>query len=166
MTSIEDVLVSPSSLTNEEAKQELMAMPETPNGIPEKSETQTQKPSMNDFLESAMRQKRLSMGQLPNPLATHSPSSTLVESLPPLERSESQSAKHSASSTSALQKAFDEFELDVRQRLKLAGELMSNWASGNHSSTAPEDEKADSFVKGLGIARKRNQTSVVMRSQL
>ncbi|KAK0307651.1 hypothetical protein LTR91_001181 [Friedmanniomyces endolithicus] len=112
------------------------------------------KPSMTDLLESAKRRKRRSGGQMPSPLGSNPPSPTTAEA--PSESTTGDEAEEGASA-GFLQKAFDDFELELRKSslLERAGGLVSGWASSIRSSAALEEEKAESFVKGLRLSKKK-----------
>ncbi|TKA45520.1 hypothetical protein B0A54_04059 [Friedmanniomyces endolithicus] len=112
------------------------------------------KPSMTDLLESAKRRKRRSGGQMPSPLGSNPPSPTTAEA--PSESTTGDEAEEGASA-GFLQKAFDDFELELRKSslLERAGGLVSGWASSIRSSAALEEEKAELFVKGLRLSKKK-----------
>ncbi|KAL1590734.1 hypothetical protein WHR41_00525 [Cladosporium halotolerans] len=95
----------------------------------------TKKPTFDDLLASAKRRKRRSTGPPPSPLASNPPSPT---------EGEAQQV-----SANTFQKAFDDFELDVRESIGRAGVLLNDFVHGLRGSGALEDEKAELFVKGL-----------------
>lgn len=99
------------------------------------------KPSMDDLLESAKRRKRRSAGQAPSPLASNPPSP--VEEVFP------------ESTAQTLQRALDDFDIDVRKTFERAGVAVSNFVTGRRNTAALEDEKAEAFVAGLKVSKKR-----------
>lgn len=101
----------------------------------------TRKPTFDDLLESAKRRKRRSASIEPSPLASNPPS--------PIEEEGSQQA-----SAHTLQKAFDDFELDVRKSIGRASLLLNGLLKGNGTS---EEDKAEAFVKGLKTGRKKKK---------
>ncbi|TKA67372.1 hypothetical protein B0A55_08756 [Friedmanniomyces simplex] len=111
------------------------------------------KPSMTDLLESAKRRKRRSGGQLPSPLGSNPPSPTTAET----PRASKTGDAPEGASAGFLQKAFDDFELELRKSslLERAGGLVSGWASSMRSTAALEEEKAELFVKGLRLSKKK-----------
>jgi len=106
------------------------------------------KPSMTDLLESAKRRKRRSGGQLPSPLGSNPPSPTTAPA--PAESASGMAA-------ASLVKALDDFEIDMKKLslLERASGLVSEWASVLRSTAALEEEKAELFVKGLRVNRKK-----------
>ncbi|KAF7190875.1 hypothetical protein HII31_08034 [Pseudocercospora fuligena] len=92
------------------------------------TEGETKSVSMNDLLESAKRRKRRSSGQIPSPLGANPPSEVKEE------------IKIGISGSEILQKAFDDIELDLKKGL---GSLLAL------------EEKADAFVKGLSVSKKK-----------
>ena len=114
----------------------------------------TKKPTFDDLLESAKRRKRRSAGgTLPSPLASNPPS--------PIEQ-EGQ-AQAAAASAHTLQKAFDDFELDLKKSIGRASVLLNGFVLGLKGSGVAEEEKAEAFVKGLKTDRKKKR--VVTREE-
>lgn len=150
-TSFDDILLD-SSLAETSTAEHLEHSSRETTGTPEVPSEQTRKPSMDDLLESVKRRKRRSAGSVPSPLASHPPSPTTPES-PASAAGEHASTE--SQSASSLQKAFDDFELDVRKSLERAGGLVTSWASSIRSTAALEEEKAEAFVKGLKIKKGR-----------
>lgn len=110
----------------------------------------TKKPTFDDLLESAKRRKRRSVGSPPSPLASNPPSPTEeITTVPGM------------ASAHALQKAFDDFELDVRKSIGRASVLLNGLVQGSKTGGASEDERAEAFVKGLKTGH-RKKKSVVM----
>lgn len=70
----------------------------------------TKKPTFDDLLESAKRRKRRSVGAAPSPLASNPPSPTEEDS--------------QAASAHTLQKALDDFELDLKKSIGRASLLV------------------------------------------
>jgi hypothetical protein len=111
----------------------------------------TKKPTFDDLLESAKRRKRRSTGgTLPSPLASNPPS--------PTGRGEEQ-AQAAAASAHTLQKAFDDFELDLKKSLGRASVLLNGFVLGLKGSGLSEEEKAEAFVKGLRTDRKKKRAA-------
>lgn len=107
----------------------------------------TKKPTFDDLLESAKRRKRRSAGPLPSPLASNPPSPTEQEAM------DSQAA-----SAHTLQKAFDDFELDLKKSIGRASVLLNGFVLGLKGSNGlSEEEKAEAFVKGLKTDRKKKR---------
>ncbi|EME81182.1 uncharacterized protein MYCFIDRAFT_77101 [Pseudocercospora fijiensis CIRAD86] len=92
------------------------------------AEGETKSVSMDDLLESAKRRKRRSSGQIPSPLGANPPEEVKGE------------IRIGMSGSEILQKAFDDIELDLKKGL---GSLLAL------------EEKADAFVKGLNVGKKR-----------
>jgi hypothetical protein len=92
---------------------------------------------MDDLLDSAKRRKRRSAGPVPSPLASNPPS--------PVE------SEFPASNDQVLQKALDDFDLDIRKSFKEAGVVVSSV----RNSAVLEDEKAEALVAGVKPSRKR-----------
>lgn len=93
------------------------------------TEGETKSVSMDDLLESAKRRKRRSSGQIPSPLGANPPSEVKEE------------IKIGISGSEILQKAFDDIELDLKKGL---GSLL-----------ASTEEKAENFVKGLSVGKRK-----------
>jgi len=152
-TTFDDILLDASDASQSTAADH---PPETDTTgvITDVSKESEKKPSMTDLLESAKRRKRRSGGQMPSPLGSNPPSPTTVEA--PRELATGDEAEEGASA-GFLQKAFDDFELELRKSslLERAGGLVSGWASSIRSSAALEEEKAELFVKGLRLSKKR-----------
>ncbi|GAB7323004.1 hypothetical protein MBLNU13_g05531t1 [Cladosporium sp. NU13] len=111
----------------------------------------TKKPTLDDLLESAKRRKRRSAGNiLPSPLASNPPS--------PTERQREEQAQ-AAASAHTLQKAFDDFELDLKKSIGRASVLLNGFVSGLKGSGLSEEEKSEAFVKGLRTDRKERRTA-------
>jgi hypothetical protein len=106
----------------------------------------TKKPTFDDLLESAKRRKRRSAGPLHSPLASNPPT--------PTEKEEAQAA-----SAHTLQKAFDDFELDLKKSIGRASVLLNGFVLGLKGSGMSEEEKAEAFVKGLRTDRKKKRSS-------
>ena len=134
-TSFDDIVLDVSSITDPASEDYLEPLTQMSPSSPEDG---TKKPSMNDLLESAKRRKRRSAGQVPSPLASNPPSPTSPVSSP-----------------SVLQKAFDDFDLDVRKSFDRAGEAVTSFVTSIRSSAALEDEKVEAFVKSLKAGKKR-----------
>lgn len=139
-TSFDDLLLDITPSIND-------PMPEPETGTSSQTtltspEEATKKVSMDDLLESAKRRKRRSAGQLPSPLASNPPSPVESESPEPVALT--------------LQKAIDDFDIDVRRTFERAGVAVSNFVSGRRNSAALEDEKAEAFVSGLKVNKKKS----------
>jgi hypothetical protein len=107
----------------------------------------TKKPTFDDLLESAKRHKRRSAGNtLPSPLASNPPSPT-----------EQEAQAQEAAAAHTLQKAFDDFELDVKKSIGRASVLLNGFVLGLKGSGLSEEEKAEAFVKGLRTDRKKKR---------
>ncbi|KAK4548791.1 hypothetical protein LTR36_008564 [Oleoguttula mirabilis] len=159
-TTFDDILFDASDSDVSSAEQ-LNQLAQQTTGTPEIMDEQTKKPSMDDLLESVKRRKRRSSGQLPSPLGSHPPSPTSSESpAAALTAEDEQSSADPAvvASASYLQKAFDDFELDVRKSLERAGGLVTSWASNIRSTAALEEERAEAFVKALRVVKKKGKT--------
>ena len=92
----------------------------------------TRKPTFDDLLESAKRRKRRSAGgTLPSPLAANPPSPT-----------EQEGQAQQAASAHTLQKAFDDFELDLKKSIGRASVLLNGFVLGLKGSGLSEEEKA------------------------
>lgn len=104
----------------------------------------TKKPTFDDLLESAKRRKRRSAGPLHSPLASNPVS--------PVEQEQEASAH-------TLQKAFDDFELDLKRSLGRASLLLNGFVQGFKGSGSLEEEKADAFVKGLKTESKKKRAA-------
>lgn len=128
-------------------------------GTPEVPDEQTKKPSMDDLLESVKRRKRRSAGQTPSPLGSHPPSPTANGS-PAAASIAGETLSYNqavGASASYLQRAFDDFELDVRKSLERAGGLVTSWASNMRTTAALEEERAETFVKALKVIKKKGR---------
>jgi hypothetical protein len=111
----------------------------------------TKKPTFDDLLESAKRRKRRSAGgTLPSPLASNPPS--------PTEQDGDEQAQEAASAHT-LQKAFDDFELDLKKSIGRASVLLNGFVLGLKGSGLSEEEKAEAFVKGLRTDRKKKRAA-------
>lgn len=109
----------------------------------------TKKPTFDDLLESAKRRKRRSAGvTLPSPLASNPPSPTGQEE-----------QEQAAASANNLQKAFDDFELDLKKSIGRASVLLNGFVLGLKGDGLSEDEKAEAFVKDLRTDRKKKRTA-------
>ncbi|KAK1809659.1 hypothetical protein LTR12_015984 [Friedmanniomyces endolithicus] len=152
-TTFDDILLDASDASQSTAADH---PPETDTTgvITNVSKESEKKPSMTDLLESAKRRKRRSGGQMPSPLGSNPSSPTTAEA--PREAATGDEAEEGASA-GFLQKAFDDFELELRKSslLERAGGLVSGWASSIRSSAALEEEKAELFVKGLRLSKKK-----------
>ncbi|KAI7189113.1 hypothetical protein D0869_05602 [Hortaea werneckii] len=158
-TTFDDILLDSSIIEDSTAQQiercqptkQTTGKPETPGG------ENTRKPSMDDLLESVKRRKRKSLGQTPSPLASHPPSPTSTEA-PEVVTTETTTtllpAESAEASANYLQKALDDFELDVRKSLERAGDLVTSWASNLKTTAALEEEKGVASVKGLRVQKK------------
>ncbi|KAI7233938.1 hypothetical protein KC330_g5071 [Hortaea werneckii] len=158
-TTFDDILLDSSIIEDSTAQQiercqptkQTTGKPETPGG------ENTRKPSMDDLLESVKRRKRKSLGQTPSPLASHPPSPTSTEA-PEVVTTETTTtllpAESAEASANYLQKALDDFELDVRKSLERAGGLVTSWASNLKTTAALEEEKGFAPVKGLRVQKK------------
>lgn len=110
------------------------------------TEGETPKPSLDDLLDSVKRRKRRSSGQLPSPLGANPPSPEEVQK-PALQRlpSAEQTSVTVAEREEALQRqamrAVDDLGLDLRKHL---------------SSLPALQERADMFVRGLKISKKKS----------
>lgn len=110
----------------------------------------TKKPTFDDLLESAKRRKRRSAGgTLPSPLASNPPSPTGQE----------EEQAQTAASAHTLQKAFDDFELDLKKSIGRASVLLNGFVLGLKGSGLSEEEKAEAFVKGLKTDRKKKRAA-------
>lgn len=108
----------------------------------------TKKPTFDDLLESAKRRKsRSAGGTLPSPLASN-----------PLSPTE-QEDTDVAASAHTLQKAFDDFELDLKKSIGRASVLLNGFVLGLKGSGLSEEEKAEAFVKGLRTDQKKKRAS-------
>lgn len=121
----------------------LESLSRTPFTSPEE---EIKRPSMDDLLESAKRRKRRSAGFVASPLASNPPSPTEPES--------------AVSTAQALQKAFDDFELDFPKSFGRAGAFVSNFVNNKRNTTILVDDKAEVFVKGLRVGRKKSAASI------
>ena len=116
----------------------------------------TKKPTFDDLLESAKRRKRRSAGgTLPSPLASNPPSPT-----------EQEGQTQEAASAHTLQKAFDDFELDLKKSIGRASVLLNGFVLGLKGSGLSEEEKADAFVRGLRTDRKKKRAAKEEDGQL
>lgn len=131
-------------------------------------EEPTRQTTFDDLLESAKRRKRRSSGAMPDvpsPLATHPPSPTTISMAQAMDLAGSSShVEHATTShdsdlagQSALQKAFDDFDLDLRSSLGRAGAALTGFVSSVRSTTALDDDKAEGFVKGLRVGSRREK---------
>ncbi|KAK6438939.1 hypothetical protein LTR95_004856 [Oleoguttula sp. CCFEE 5521] len=108
--------------------------------LPDAPPVPERKPSLDDVVSSAHRRKRRSLGAPPSPLASHPPvpehelGPLIAHAVNPPSREAAgdidESTEHETSAH-ALQKAFDEFELDVRKGLGKAGEIWSGFLIGS-----------------------------------
>ena len=124
---------------------------------PTTAQETTKKPTFDDLLESAKRRKRRSAsGTLPSPLASNPPSPTGQ-----IEQEEEKDLQ-AAASADTLQKAFDDFELDLKKSIGRASVLLNGFVLGlEGSGVLSEEEKAEAFVKGLRVMeRKKKKRSV------
>lgn len=124
-----------------------MIMEETPPEQPPRAtfslpDDNTKKPSMDDLLESAKRRKRRSASFVASPLASNPPSQAVSEA--------------SNSTAQALQRAFDDFELDFRKSFGRAGALVSNLVSSPNKRNSVEKEKRE-----YGNGRKKSASGIV-----
>ncbi|KAK0968119.1 hypothetical protein LTR91_016867 [Friedmanniomyces endolithicus] len=152
-TTFDDILLDASDASQSTAADHSPEIATSEAATINSKETE-KKPSMTDLLESAKRRKRRSGGQMPSPLGSNPPSPTTAEA--PKEPATSDEAGEGPSA-GFLQKAFDDFELELRKSslLERAGGLVSGWASSIRSSAALEEEKAELFVKGLKLSKKK-----------
>lgn len=159
-TTFDDILLDSSIIEDSTAQQiercqptkQTTGKPETPGG------ENTRKPSMDDLLESVKRRKRKSLGQIPSPLASHPPSPTSTEApevVPDQNNTSLLPADSAEASANYLQKALDDFELDVRKSLERAGDLVTSWASSLKTTAPLEEEKGVASVKGLRVQKKK-----------
>ncbi len=115
------------------------------------------KPSLDDMLDSVKRRKRKSDGQMPSPLGATQPSPTVSEvsaDVRPAQEAQTTRAGEPAT-TSYLQRAFDDFELDVKKSLEKAGDIVVGWTKG---ATAVKEEPVavpEVVAKALRIGRKK-----------
>ena len=138
-TSFDDILLDVSAAIADPVFEDCLE-PLTEQTTPASPE-ETRKPSIDDLFESAKRRKRRSAGQVPSPLASNPPSPVNSEFSEP-------------STARALQRAFDDFELDIRKSFERAGEVVTSLVDNVRNSTAVEDKKAEAFVKGLKSKKK------------
>ena len=103
--------------------------PETPITSPT-TPTEDKKPSMDDLLASVRRRKRRSAEVVPSPLASNPPSP--ISSLGGSTASLTSLTPSAASS--GLQRAFDDFEVDLRSSIGRAGEAMGSLFGARTSS--------------------------------
>ncbi|KAM0719071.1 hypothetical protein Q7P37_004976 [Cladosporium fusiforme] len=122
----------------------------------------TKKPTFDDLLASAKRRKRRSASPPPSPLASNPPSPTEEEGQAGTSLSRTVSASSSPAAAHSLQKAFDDFELDVRKSIGRASVLLGGFVNGLSLKSVglEEERKAEAFVKGdvakKGHARKKS----------
>nr|OQO24959.1 hypothetical protein B0A51_04737 [Rachicladosporium sp. CCFEE 5018] len=109
--------------------------------LPDAPPVPERKPSLDDVVSSAQRRKRRSLGAPPSPVASHPPAPEhepgplIAHAVNPPSREADgditdEPTEHDTSAH-ALQKAFDEFELDVRKGLGKAGEIWSGFLTGS-----------------------------------
>ncbi|KAK6439595.1 hypothetical protein LTR95_004205 [Oleoguttula sp. CCFEE 5521] len=109
--------------------------------LPDAPPVPERKPSLEGLVSSAQRRKRRSLGAPPSPLASHPPAPEhelgplIAHAVNPPSREADgditdELTEHNTSAR-ALQKAFDEFELDVRKGLGKAGEIWSGFLTGS-----------------------------------
>ena len=136
-TSFDDILLdAPTSDGSTASKMDIDTHRHQTNlTSPEKDE---KKPALDDLLESAKRRKRRSAGALPSPLGSNLPSPDWAEA-----------------TAQTLQKALDDFEVDLRKSFERAGDAVTSFVGGMRSS-GKEDEKAEAFVKGLKVGKKNS----------
>jgi hypothetical protein len=103
----------------------------------------TKKPTFDDLLESAKRRRRRSAGPLPSPLASNPP--------------EQEEAPTASASAHTLQKAFDDFELDLKKSIGRASVLFNGFVHGLKATGSSEEDKAEAFVKGVKVDRKKKR---------
>ncbi|KAK5135715.1 hypothetical protein LTR08_004701 [Meristemomyces frigidus] len=154
-TTFDDILLDASDADTSSADQLEQAAQQT-TGTPEMPTEQTRKVSMDDLLESAKRRKRRSSGQVPSPLASHPPSPTTTEA-PVTAPVTEQAVDTAGPPANYLQKALDDFEIDFRKSIGRAGGIVTTWASSMRSTAALEEEKADLFVKGLSVTKRKGR---------
>ena len=130
-TSFEEILLGiPATIEKEEGEVDMLDAPASPlaetASTPSPTEVSVKKPTLDDLLESAKRRKRRSSGAPPSPLASNPPDADVELG----GRASEGTASHS------LQKALDDFELDVKKGLGRASELF-RW--GRRRSKGDED---------------------------
>lgn len=118
-TSFEEILLEIPATIAEEGEVEMLDAPAPTEETTSSTEMSIKKPTLEDLLESAKRRKRRSSGAPPSPLASN----------PPELESEGTAAL-------SLQKALDDFELDVKKGLGRASELF-RW--GRRGSKGDEE---------------------------
>jgi hypothetical protein len=99
------------------------------------------KPTFDDLLESSERRRRRSAGPLPSALASNPP-----------EQEETPIV-----SAHTLQKAFDDFELDFEKPIGRASVLFNGFVHGLKATGSSEEDKAEAFVKGVKVDRKKKR---------
>lgn len=137
-TSFDDILLDVPALDTD--TDSLERVESHSDSVPESPENAEKKPDLDDLLQSAQRRKRRSAGYTHSPLASNPPSPATAGS---------------PSTTQTLQRAFDDFELDVRRSIERAGGLLNGFVHSLKSSAALEEDKAEAFVKGLRVSKKK-----------
>lgn len=163
-----------SSETDANGDVSMQSPPLSPE-FPSSPEEPTRKPSFDDLLESVKRRKRRSAGavvETPSPLSSHPPSPTTLSmaetmdlagaadhvedvahtttTTPALVVATAMSGEAvNVATTTALQRAFDDFDLDFRRSFEKAGAALTGFVSAVRSSAALEEEKAEKFVRDL-----------------
>ncbi|KAK3724357.1 hypothetical protein LTR37_000981 [Vermiconidia calcicola] len=144
-TSFDDILLDVTSAIANPNSDEYLE-PLTQMNAPPSPEEDTRKPSMDDLLQSVKRRKRRSAGTVPSPLASNPP---------PRESPEA----GSPSTSRGLQKAFDDFDLEVRKSFGRAGDVVASFLGPSRRNPAAlDDEKAEAFVAGLKVQKRRSNT--------
>jgi hypothetical protein len=136
-TTFDDILLDISDIADETlSKGDVVeAEQQTPANTPT-SPIEDKKPSMDDMLDSAKRRKRRSTGAAPSPLSSNPPS--------PSPSTTSFDSASSSSTSPVLQRALDDFELDLRKSFGRAGEAVSSLFSGSKTT---ESLKGDLSMK-------------------
>ena len=175
-TKFEDILLtipeieSVSETESEGDEDVTMQSPPLSPELPESLEEPTRKPSFDDLLESVKRRKRRSAGavvDVPSPLASHPHSPTTISMAqamdlagssgehvedvagPPTTASQSgEITVDEAAGQTALQRAFDDFDLDFKKSFERAGAALTRFVSAVRSTAALEEQRAESFCEG------------------
>lgn len=138
-TSFDEILLGiPGAIAEEDSDSEVEMLDASSSPPAEETsslsptEVSIKKPTLDDLLESAKRRKRRSSGAPPSPLASNSPSA------PEAAKTDVELVGKASESMAAhsLQKALDDFELDVKKGLGKASELF-RW--GKKASKGDEE---------------------------
>lgn len=167
-TTFEDLLLTMPETNSDVSGESMQSPPLSPEAA--SLEEPTKQTTFDDLLESVKRRKRRSSGSMPetpSPLSAHPPSPTTISMARAMDLAGSSEQVEKPSvrdeemaGQSALQKAFDDFDLDFRTGLGRAGAVLTGFVGSARNTAALEEEKAEGFVRGLTRSGSRRKDEV------